>query len=60
MEWYQWEVNIQLLAKGATQLSLANDVVGKVKSLLKTNNNSKYRMSQKQQRMLKTFLTTMS
>eukprot|EP00957_Ditylum_brightwellii_P037589 2843148-Ditylum_brightwellii.AAC.1 len=34
MEWYQWEVNIQLLAKGTTQLNLANDVGGEVKSLL--------------------------
>eukprot|EP00957_Ditylum_brightwellii_P048509 3681297-Ditylum_brightwellii.AAC.1 len=33
-EWYQWEVNIQLLAKCATQLNLANDIGGKVKSLL--------------------------
>eukprot|EP00957_Ditylum_brightwellii_P132493 10103828-Ditylum_brightwellii.AAC.1 len=33
-EWYQWEVNVQLLAKGATQLNLANDVGGKVKALL--------------------------
>eukprot|EP00957_Ditylum_brightwellii_P168219 12807061-Ditylum_brightwellii.AAC.1 len=29
MEWYQWEVNAQLLAKGATQLSSANDIRGK-------------------------------
>eukprot|EP00957_Ditylum_brightwellii_P039632 2997505-Ditylum_brightwellii.AAC.1 len=33
-EWYQWDVNIQSLAKGATQLNLANDVGGKVKALL--------------------------
>eukprot|EP00957_Ditylum_brightwellii_P006971 528348-Ditylum_brightwellii.AAC.1 len=30
-EWYQWEVNIQLLAKGTTQLNSANDIRGKVK-----------------------------
>eukprot|EP00957_Ditylum_brightwellii_P042250 3199713-Ditylum_brightwellii.AAC.1 len=34
MEWYQWEVSVQLLAKGATKLDLANDVGGEVKSLL--------------------------
>eukprot|EP00957_Ditylum_brightwellii_P112473 8575233-Ditylum_brightwellii.AAC.1 len=33
-EWCQWEVNIQLLAKGATQLNSANDIGGKVKALL--------------------------
>eukprot|EP00957_Ditylum_brightwellii_P049595 3762014-Ditylum_brightwellii.AAC.1 len=26
MEWYQWEVNIQLLVKGATQLNSAYDI----------------------------------
>eukprot|EP00957_Ditylum_brightwellii_P021516 1622375-Ditylum_brightwellii.AAC.1 len=36
-EWYQWEVNVQLLAKGATQLNLVNGIGGKNKSLLKTN-----------------------
>eukprot|EP00957_Ditylum_brightwellii_P085959 6539904-Ditylum_brightwellii.AAC.1 len=34
IEWYQWEVNVQLLAKGASQLNLANGIVGKVKALL--------------------------
>eukprot|EP00957_Ditylum_brightwellii_P096364 7339058-Ditylum_brightwellii.AAC.1 len=34
MKWYQWEINAQLLAKGATQLNLANEIRGKVKSLL--------------------------
>eukprot|EP00957_Ditylum_brightwellii_P015754 1187188-Ditylum_brightwellii.AAC.1 len=34
IEWYQWEVNVQLLVKGATQLNLTNYVKGKVKSLL--------------------------
>eukprot|EP00957_Ditylum_brightwellii_P052310 3967563-Ditylum_brightwellii.AAC.1 len=33
-EWYQWEVNVQLLAKGAMQLNSANDVGRKVKALL--------------------------
>ena len=33
-KWYQWEVNIQLLAKGATQLYLTNVIEGKVKALL--------------------------
>eukprot|EP00957_Ditylum_brightwellii_P193699 14750358-Ditylum_brightwellii.AAC.1 len=33
-EWYQWEVNIQLLARGTTQLNSANDIRGKVKFLL--------------------------
>eukprot|EP00957_Ditylum_brightwellii_P145036 11045782-Ditylum_brightwellii.AAC.1 len=33
MEWYQWEVNIQLLAKGAMQLSSANYIGRKVKTL---------------------------
>eukprot|EP00957_Ditylum_brightwellii_P038054 2878310-Ditylum_brightwellii.AAC.1 len=34
MEWYQWEVNVQLFAKGAMQLNFANDIGGKVKALL--------------------------
>eukprot|EP00957_Ditylum_brightwellii_P199124 15178427-Ditylum_brightwellii.AAC.1 len=33
-EWYQWELNIQMLAKGATQLNAANNVCTKVKALL--------------------------
>eukprot|EP00957_Ditylum_brightwellii_P034113 2585605-Ditylum_brightwellii.AAC.2 len=41
MEWYQCEVNVQLLAKCATQLNLANDAGGKVKSLLKINDDLK-------------------
>eukprot|EP00957_Ditylum_brightwellii_P060142 4567179-Ditylum_brightwellii.AAC.1 len=34
MEWYQWEVNIQLLTKGAIQLNSANDIGGEVKALI--------------------------
>eukprot|EP00957_Ditylum_brightwellii_P044594 3381291-Ditylum_brightwellii.AAC.1 len=34
MEWYQWEVNVKLLAKGAAQLNSASNVGGKVKALL--------------------------
>eukprot|EP00957_Ditylum_brightwellii_P084585 6431901-Ditylum_brightwellii.AAC.1 len=33
-EWYQWEVNVQSLAKGATQMNSGNDVGARVKSLL--------------------------
>eukprot|EP00957_Ditylum_brightwellii_P068544 5204082-Ditylum_brightwellii.AAC.1 len=33
-EWYQWEVNVQMLAKGATQLNAANNVGMKTKALL--------------------------
>eukprot|EP00957_Ditylum_brightwellii_P100704 7674162-Ditylum_brightwellii.AAC.1 len=33
-EWYQWEPNVQMLAKGATQLNAANDVGTKMKALL--------------------------
>eukprot|EP00957_Ditylum_brightwellii_P115165 8783068-Ditylum_brightwellii.AAC.1 len=33
-EWYQWELNVQMLAKGATQLNAANDVGTKTKALL--------------------------
>eukprot|EP00957_Ditylum_brightwellii_P011758 887476-Ditylum_brightwellii.AAC.1 len=33
-EWYQCEVNAQLLAKGATQLNLENEIGQKVKALL--------------------------
>eukprot|EP00957_Ditylum_brightwellii_P117065 8929680-Ditylum_brightwellii.AAC.1 len=34
MEWYQWEINIQLLDNGAAQLNSVNDIGGKVKLLL--------------------------
>eukprot|EP00957_Ditylum_brightwellii_P070552 5360308-Ditylum_brightwellii.AAC.1 len=30
-QWYQWEVNIQLLGKGTTQLNLPNDVGEKLR-----------------------------
>eukprot|EP00957_Ditylum_brightwellii_P053045 4021776-Ditylum_brightwellii.AAC.2 len=33
-EWHQWELNVQMLAKGATQLNAANDVRTKTKALL--------------------------
>eukprot|EP00957_Ditylum_brightwellii_P203875 15336620-Ditylum_brightwellii.AAC.1 len=33
-EWYQWELNVQMLVKGATQLNTANDIGTKIKSLL--------------------------
>eukprot|EP00957_Ditylum_brightwellii_P079643 6056117-Ditylum_brightwellii.AAC.1 len=33
-EWYQWELNVQMLTKGATQLNAANNVGTKVKALL--------------------------
>eukprot|EP00957_Ditylum_brightwellii_P004710 358253-Ditylum_brightwellii.AAC.1 len=33
-EWYQWELNVQMLAKGATQLNVANDMGTKAKALL--------------------------
>eukprot|EP00957_Ditylum_brightwellii_P060373 4583854-Ditylum_brightwellii.AAC.1 len=33
-EWYQWELNVQMLAKGAAQLNAANDVGTKMKALL--------------------------
>eukprot|EP00957_Ditylum_brightwellii_P082626 6282189-Ditylum_brightwellii.AAC.1 len=33
-EWYQWELNVQMLAKGATQLNTANNVGAKTKALL--------------------------
>eukprot|EP00957_Ditylum_brightwellii_P027813 2103083-Ditylum_brightwellii.AAC.1 len=33
-EWYQWELKVQMLAKGATQLTAANDVDTKTKFLL--------------------------
>eukprot|EP00957_Ditylum_brightwellii_P111774 8525680-Ditylum_brightwellii.AAC.1 len=33
-EWYQWELNVQILAKGATQLNAGNDVGTKMKALL--------------------------
>eukprot|EP00957_Ditylum_brightwellii_P180514 13750264-Ditylum_brightwellii.AAC.1 len=33
-ERYNWEVNVQLVAKGATQLNSANDVGRKVKALI--------------------------
>eukprot|EP00957_Ditylum_brightwellii_P078642 5978657-Ditylum_brightwellii.AAC.1 len=34
-KWYQWEIKVQLLAKGATQLNSVNDVETKVKALLR-------------------------
>eukprot|EP00957_Ditylum_brightwellii_P085303 6488008-Ditylum_brightwellii.AAC.1 len=33
-EWFQWELNVQLLAKGASQRNAANEVGNKVKALL--------------------------
>eukprot|EP00957_Ditylum_brightwellii_P169040 12866653-Ditylum_brightwellii.AAC.1 len=33
-EWYQWELNIEMSAKGAAQLNAANDIGTKVKALL--------------------------
>eukprot|EP00957_Ditylum_brightwellii_P120716 9207424-Ditylum_brightwellii.AAC.2 len=33
-EWYQWEVNVLLLAKGAMQLNSVNGIGRKVKALL--------------------------
>eukprot|EP00957_Ditylum_brightwellii_P130527 9957364-Ditylum_brightwellii.AAC.1 len=33
-EWYQWELNVQMLAKGTTQLNAANNVGTKAKALL--------------------------
>eukprot|EP00957_Ditylum_brightwellii_P149019 11346410-Ditylum_brightwellii.AAC.1 len=33
-EWFQWELNVQLLAKGASQLNPANKVGNNVKALL--------------------------
>eukprot|EP00957_Ditylum_brightwellii_P090456 6888902-Ditylum_brightwellii.AAC.1 len=33
-EWYQWELNMQMLVKGATQLNAANNVGTKAKALL--------------------------
>eukprot|EP00957_Ditylum_brightwellii_P161708 12311955-Ditylum_brightwellii.AAC.1 len=33
-EWYHWELNIQMLAKGAMQLNAANDVGTKGKALI--------------------------
>eukprot|EP00957_Ditylum_brightwellii_P142052 10822761-Ditylum_brightwellii.AAC.1 len=33
-EWYQWELNGQMLAKGATQFNAANGVGTKTKALL--------------------------
>eukprot|EP00957_Ditylum_brightwellii_P174271 13267933-Ditylum_brightwellii.AAC.1 len=33
-EWYQWELNVQMLAKGATQLNAATDIGTKAKVLL--------------------------
>eukprot|EP00957_Ditylum_brightwellii_P165397 12592956-Ditylum_brightwellii.AAC.1 len=38
MEWYQWEVNIQLLAKDAMQLNLTNGIDSKVKVLMIAKN----------------------
>eukprot|EP00957_Ditylum_brightwellii_P063871 4846280-Ditylum_brightwellii.AAC.1 len=34
MEGFQWELNVQLLAKGTSQLNAANEVGNKVKALL--------------------------
>eukprot|EP00957_Ditylum_brightwellii_P080549 6127357-Ditylum_brightwellii.AAC.1 len=34
MEWFQWELNVQLLAKGVSQLNAANKVGNKFKALL--------------------------
>eukprot|EP00957_Ditylum_brightwellii_P149326 11372604-Ditylum_brightwellii.AAC.1 len=33
-KWYRWELNIQMLAKGETQLNAANDIGMKTKALL--------------------------
>eukprot|EP00957_Ditylum_brightwellii_P189057 14391955-Ditylum_brightwellii.AAC.1 len=33
-EWCKWELNVQMLAKGATQLNAANEVGMKTKALL--------------------------
>eukprot|EP00957_Ditylum_brightwellii_P181840 13852725-Ditylum_brightwellii.AAC.1 len=33
-EWFQWELNLQLMAKGASQLNTANKVGNKVKALI--------------------------
>eukprot|EP00957_Ditylum_brightwellii_P172188 13108073-Ditylum_brightwellii.AAC.1 len=33
-EWYQWEINVQLKATGATQLNSANTVGPKIKAFL--------------------------
>eukprot|EP00957_Ditylum_brightwellii_P016801 1264590-Ditylum_brightwellii.AAC.1 len=33
-EWFRWELNVQLLAKGASQLHAANEVRNKFKALL--------------------------
>eukprot|EP00957_Ditylum_brightwellii_P165828 12625445-Ditylum_brightwellii.AAC.1 len=33
-EWYQWEINVQLKATGATQLDSANTVGPKIKAFL--------------------------
>eukprot|EP00957_Ditylum_brightwellii_P030344 2297880-Ditylum_brightwellii.AAC.1 len=30
-EWYQWELRVQMLTKGATQMNSANDVGAKFK-----------------------------
>eukprot|EP00957_Ditylum_brightwellii_P001333 104527-Ditylum_brightwellii.AAC.1 len=34
MEWFQWELNVQMLAKGSTQLNAANDIGTKFRALL--------------------------
>eukprot|EP00957_Ditylum_brightwellii_P174398 13278844-Ditylum_brightwellii.AAC.1 len=33
-EWYQWELNVQMLAKVATQLNAVNNIGTKTKALL--------------------------
>eukprot|EP00957_Ditylum_brightwellii_P081097 6168004-Ditylum_brightwellii.AAC.1 len=33
-EWYQWELNVQMLAKGAPQLNAASNIGTKAKALL--------------------------
>eukprot|EP00957_Ditylum_brightwellii_P070512 5358285-Ditylum_brightwellii.AAC.1 len=33
-EWYPWELNVQMLAKGTTQLNTANNIGVKTKALL--------------------------
>eukprot|EP00957_Ditylum_brightwellii_P143200 10911019-Ditylum_brightwellii.AAC.1 len=33
-EWYQWDINVQLKATGATQLNSANTVDPKIKAFL--------------------------
>eukprot|EP00957_Ditylum_brightwellii_P197910 15077133-Ditylum_brightwellii.AAC.1 len=33
-EWYQWELNVQMLAKGTTQLNAANNIGTKTNALL--------------------------